>query len=101
ASLSQTDAAPAGFTPLFDGKSLAGWTMVNTKDNFLVRDGLLVMNKGTGWLATEKTFGDFELRVRYRFITPGTDSGIFIRSAKAGKNWTNDGYQVQNMDNET
>jgi hypothetical protein len=59
------------------------------------------MDKGSGWLATEKSFGDFELRVRYRFVTPGADSGIFIRSALEGKNWTNRGYQVQNMDNET
>lgn len=93
--------APEGFTPLFDGKSLAGWQMVNTKDNFLVKDGVLVMNKGSGWLASEKAFRDFELRVRYRFVTPGADSGIFIRSAVAGKNWTNSGYQIQNMDNET
>jgi hypothetical protein len=93
--------APEGFTELFDGKSLDGWKPVNTKDNFLVRDGLLVMNRGSGWLATEKTFGDFELRLRYRFITPGVDSGVFIRSSLEGKNWTNKGYQVQNMDNET
>src|SRR3954447_13391310 len=71
---------PEGFTPLFDGKTLDGWQMVNTKDNFVVRDGLLVMNKGKGWLATDKTYGDFELRLRYRFVTPGADSGVFIRS---------------------
>jgi Domain of Unknown Function (DUF1080) len=87
--------------PLFDGKSLAGWKMINTKDNFLVKDGLLVMNKGAGWLATEKTFGDFELRVRCRFVTPGADSGVFIRSSLEGKNWTSKGYQIQNMDNPT
>ena len=50
---------PEGFTPLFDGKSLDGWRMVNTKDNFLIRNGLLVMNKGSGWLATEKSFANF------------------------------------------
>jgi hypothetical protein len=93
--------APEGFTPLFDGKTLDGWKMVNTSDNFLVRDGLLVMNRGKGWLATEKTFGDFELRLRYRFITPGTDSGVFIRAGLEGKNWTSKGYQIQNMDNQT
>lgn len=92
---------PEGFTALFDGKSLDGWKPVNTRDNFLVRDGLLVMNRGSGWLATEKSFGDFELRLRYRFVTPGVDSGIFIRSSLEGKNWTSKGYQVQNMDNET
>src|SRR5262249_45466632 len=84
-----------GFTPLFDGKTLDGWKMINTKDNFFVKDGVLVMSKGKGWLATEKSFGDFELRVRYRFVTPGADSGIFIRSGLEGTNWTNHGYQIQ------
>src|SRR5215207_235602 len=94
-------AAPPGFTALFDGKSLDGWKMVNTKDNFLVRDGILVLNKGAGWLATDRTYSDFELRIRYRFVTPGTDSGVFIRAGLEGKNWPTKGYQVQNMDNET
>ncbi|HEV3168080.1 MAG TPA: DUF1080 domain-containing protein [Isosphaeraceae bacterium] len=101
ASAADDSAPPAGFSALFDGKTLDGWKPVNTKDNFFVKDGILVMNRGSGWLATEKTFGDFELRVRYRFITPGTDSGIFIRSGLEGSNWTSHGYQVQNMDNET
>jgi hypothetical protein len=92
---------PPGFTALFDGKSLDGWQMVNTKDNFLVRDGILVMNKGMGWLASNKTYTDFELRIHYRFVTPGTDSGVFIRAGLEGKNWPTQGYQVQNMDNET
>jgi len=93
--------AQDGFTPLFDGKTLNGWKLVNTKDNFFVKDGILVMNRGNGWLATEKTFADFELRIRYRFVTPGADSGVFIRSSLEGKNWTNHGYQIQNMDNQT
>jgi hypothetical protein len=92
---------PQGFTALFDGKTLDGWKMVNTQDNFLVKNGVLVMDRGKGWLATEKAFGDFELRIRYRFVTPGADSGVFIRSSLEGKNWTSRGYQIQNMDNET
>jgi hypothetical protein len=92
---------PPGFTALFDGKTLDGWKMVNTRDNFLVRDGILVMNKGAGWLASDKSYSDFELRIRYRFVTPGTDSGVFIRAGLEGKNWPSNGYQVQNMDNET
>jgi hypothetical protein len=92
---------PEGFTALFDGKTLDGWKMVNTQGNFLVKDGVLVMDRGKGWLATEKTFGDFELGIRYRFVTPGADSGVFIRASLEGKNWTNRGYQIQNMDNET
>ena len=86
---------------LFDGKSLDGWKLVNTKDNFFAHDGVLVMNKGAGWLASDKTYRDFELRLTYRFVTPGADSGVFIRASLEGKNWTARGYQVQNMDNQT
>lgn len=92
---------PPGFTALFNGRSLEGWSMVNTKDNFFVKDGILVLNKGAGWLASDKSFADFELRIRYRFVTPGTDSGIFIRAGLEGKNWPSQGYQIQNMDNLT
>ncbi|MBX6312478.1 MAG: DUF1080 domain-containing protein [Isosphaeraceae bacterium] len=99
--LADEKGAPEGFTPLFNGKDLDGWQMVNTQDNFFVKDGVLVMNRGTGWLASEKTFGDFELRLRYRFVTPGADSGVFIRASLEGKPWTNYGYQIQNMDNQT
>jgi hypothetical protein len=94
-------APPEGFTPLFDGRSLEGWKPVNTRDNFFVKEGVLVMNRGGGWLASEKSYGDFELRIRYRFVTPGADSGVFIRSGLEGKNWTSQGYQIQNMDNPT
>lgn len=92
---------PSGFIALFDGQSLDGWKLVNTKDNFFVKDGILVLNKGAGWLASDRTFSDFELRIRYRFVTPGTDSGVFIRAGLEGKNWPAKGYQVQNMDNLT
>jgi hypothetical protein len=101
AAMAADSGPPKGFTPLFDGKTLEGWKLVNTKDNFFVKDGILVLNKGAGWLASYRTFADFELRVRYRFVTPGTDSGIFIRAGLEGKNWPSKGYQIQNMDNLT
>lgn len=95
-------AAPeTGVQTLFDGKTLNGWKPMNTRENFFVRDGVLVMNKGAGWLASDKPYRDFELRLTYRFVTPGADSGVFIRASLEGKNWTSRGYQVQNMDNQT
>ncbi len=95
------DRPSEGFRPLFNGQDLSGWKPVNTADNFLVKDGVLVMNRGSGWLASEESFADFELRLNYRFVTPGADSGVFIRSSLEGQNWTNRGYQIQNMDNQT
>lgn len=90
-----------GYQPLFNGKDLSGWRPVNTKDNFEVKNGILRMGKGQGWLASDKEYADFDLRVRYRFVTPGADSGIFIRSSLKGDNWTEHGYQIQNMDDQT
>ncbi len=90
-----------GYKPLFNGKNLDGWQLVNTKGNFEVEDGILRMNKGKGWLATKSEYANFDLRIRYRFVTPGADSGVFIRSSLEGDNWTKHGYQIQNMDNQT
>ncbi len=72
------------FTPLFDGKDTSGWVQV-LDSKWVVEDGVLVARQdpagrraGESWLFTEKDYGDFVLRVRYR-ITPGGNSGIFLR----------------------
>ena len=39
----------AGFTPLFDGKSLAGWSLIGGKgEGYGVKDGVLYCAKGGG-----------------------------------------------------
>src|SRR5262245_42278694 len=47
-----------GFIRLFDGKSLDGWAPVST-DRFLVRDGVIVNDGGTGWLRSARPYKDF------------------------------------------
>jgi hypothetical protein len=89
-----------GFTPIFDGMTLNGWKLEST-DQIIVKDGCLHVNKGTGWARTEKEYGDFILKMDFRFITPKCDSGVFVRTKPdtGGKNnWPTDGYQVQTMD---
>lgn len=93
-------AVEQGFTSLFNGKDLDGWHIMN-QGKFSVRDGVIYLNKGTGWLRSEKEYKDFELRLDFRFIDKGADSGIFIRAGKEGKNWPDKNYQVQTMDNHT
>jgi hypothetical protein len=87
-----------GFTLLFNGKDLTGWNIMNN-GKFEAKDGVLYLNKGSGWLRSEKQYKDFELRMDVRFMNKGADSGIFLRASMEGKNWPDKAYQVQTMDN--
>src|SRR5690348_8594251 len=51
---------PPGFDPLFNGKDLAGWKVLNGKmDVWGAENGLLFVNgKGGGWLMTEQEYED-------------------------------------------
>ena len=87
-----------GFTALFNGKTLDGWHIMN-KGKFSVKDGVIFLDRGRGWLRSDKMYKDFELRVDFRFVSKGADSGTFIRAGKKGGNWPSKGYQIQTMDN--
>src|SRR5262245_14322822 len=77
----------AGFTPLFDGKSLNNWTVDSAySKNFLVKNGMLHIEGEGGWLRSNRQYGDFTLRLSFRYLTedPGTGrvgvSGVFLRT---------------------
>ena len=86
---------------LFNGWDLEGWTIQNG-GRFSVQDGILKVDGGTGWLRSNKTYGDFKLHIEFRFLETGANSGIFVRTghtSKKDKNgWPDNGYQVQCMD---
>jgi len=87
----------SGFTSIFNGKDLDGWHVMN-KGLFSVRDGVIFLNKGSGWLRSDKQYQDFELRMDFRFLHKGANSGIFFRASKEGSNYPARNYQVQTMD---
>src|SRR5438067_2986384 len=65
----------AGFTSLFDGKSLEGWTM-SGEGLYLVKNGVLICPEGTGGkLFTEKEFSDFVLRLDFK-LQAGGNNGV-------------------------
>jgi hypothetical protein len=86
-----------GFVPLFDGKSLAGWT--GAKDAYKVEDGAIVCVQGTaGNLLTEKEYADFVFRFEFQ-LTPGANNGLGIRCPNVAKgNLHLDGTELQILD---
>ena len=86
---------------LFNGENLDGWEIQNG-GQFSVSDGVLKINKGTGWLRSADTFDDFTLTMEFRFMEKGANSGIFVRTGPTSNDdengWPNNGYQVQCLD---
>lgn len=87
--------------PLFDGHSLKGWTIQNG-GQFIAHDGVLTVNRGTGWLRSNDTFADYILVLEFRFLEAKANSGIFVRTGPTSKSdekgYPDNGYQVQCMD---
>ena len=93
----------AGFTPLLDGKSLAGWInktedgQPNPDNKWTVKEGVLTATPGTGWLSTKEMVGDFVLKLEWRVPENG-NSGVFIRCADPAKIGAETCYEVNIWD---
>ena len=109
--LGDSNVPPAGFTPLFNGKDLAGWWgtgggnpkkflsltaekqaeerakgLADIQKHWSVANGELI-NDGEGlYLTTEQEYGDFELFVEYKTV-PLADSGIYLRGLPQVQIW--------------
>jgi hypothetical protein len=72
-----------GFTPLFDGRDLAGWT--GNVDGYAVENGAIVVHpeRSGGNLYTEKEYSDFVLRFDFK-LTPAANNGIGVRAPLQG-----------------
>ncbi len=86
------------FVPLFDGNTLAGWE----GDDALwrVEEGVIVGDStGEGvdsheFLATEESFGDFELRLEFRLVDGEGNSGVQFWSKRQDDSPQMEGYQA-------
>ena len=91
------NAAEEGFTPLFDGKSLAGWE--GNEKVFRVEKGAVVAGTLDGriehneFLCTTKEYGDFELRLKAKLVGKGENAGVQFRSQRIPKHFEVIGYQ--------
>jgi hypothetical protein len=89
-----------GWTPLFNGKDLTGWKpflrpskdgkSVDPKDVWSVQDGYIrCVGKPNGYIATEKEYGDYVLKVKWRFPKDGKggNSGVLLHVQQKDEVW--------------
>jgi hypothetical protein len=70
-----------GFVPLFNGKDLTGWEVVNTAPSTwsFNEDGYLVCSgKPIGEIRTERMYQNFILEAEWRHLVPKGNAGIFV-----------------------
>ncbi|MCC6588353.1 MAG: DUF1080 domain-containing protein [Bryobacterales bacterium] len=94
-------AAEKGFTPLFDGKTLNGWTLFSKGkgSGYIVENGSIVCPAdGGGNLLTDKEFANFVLRFEFK-MEPGGNNGIGIRAPQAG-DIAYSGMEIQVLDHD-
>jgi hypothetical protein len=82
-----TGLARAQETPIFDGRSLEGWEIVNgDSSSYHVSGGDLVVSPFTSyptWLRTRKEFENFDLFLEF-FVKGWTDSGLYLFAPRYG-----------------
>ena len=76
-------ASESGWTSLFDGESLAGWSVLNGTATYEARDGRIigtsVADSPNSFLATDREFSDFILELEF-LVDRDMNSGVQIRS---------------------
>lgn len=89
---------PEGFTPLFDGKTLAGWEgnekMFRVEEGCIVGGTLKEKIPHNEFLCTTKEYEDFELRLKVKAVGKGVNAGIQFRSRRIPNHHEVIGYQA-------
>ena len=86
----------AGWVVLFDGKNLDRWNKIGDA-NWRIEDGAVVADKGNGFLVSNNTYNDFQLRAEF-WIDDAANSGIFIRCTDPNNVGTKTAYEVNIWD---
>ena len=85
-----------GFTSLFDGKTLHGWTVQEGPESaFYVNDGAIVVHQSSGfptWLRSARQYENFDFRGEF-FVKGWTDSGIYFNVPEHGRPMWN-GFEI-------
>jgi hypothetical protein len=70
------------FLPLFNGRDLTGWRIVNTDaSTWTVRDDMIVTSgKPIGELCTTRQYENYVLEIEWRHMEEGGNAGLFLHS---------------------
>jgi hypothetical protein len=90
----------AGWRPLFDGSTLAGWHVYHgtgAPTGWTAANGMISRIGGGGDLVTDEQFGNFDLALDWK-VQPGGNSGIIYRITDAGEATYMTGPEFQVLD---
>jgi len=90
---------PKKYIPIFDGKTLKGWTQLNGTATYRVEKGVIIGKTKVGspnsFLCSDKLYGNFDLKFEVK-VDNGLNSGVQIRSqTKDGPKGRVNGPQVE------
>lgn len=91
------------FCPLFDGESLDGWERFGGRNPevWSVEDGAIVVDgEGGGWIGTDRDYGDFALKLQFRIVEPGSNSGVYLRAPADASHISRTGMEIQILDDD-
>ncbi|MGO1068840.1 3-keto-disaccharide hydrolase [Lysobacter sp. CA199] len=92
-----------GFVPLFDGRTLRGWHGYRKSgqavQGWQVVDGAIVRTGPGGDLVSDRSYGDFDLRIDWK-IASGGNSGIFYRGSETEPDIYRSAIEYQVLDND-
>lgn len=88
-----------GWVPLFDGKSLDGWTPAENRGSWKVVDGTLAFDGGRSHLfysgpVRNANFKNFELKCEV-LTRPRCNSGVYFHTKFQEQGWPAQGFEVQ------
>jgi len=85
-----------GWTTLFDGSSIDGWRVLGDA-NWELADAAVSADRGSGYLVTESSYGDFELTLEF-WVDESANSGVFIRCSDPDNIGAANSYEVNIYD---
>ncbi|QDT46361.1 FK506-binding protein [Symmachiella dynata] len=88
------------FVPLYNGKDLSGWEVLDGNIEAWKADGELLscVGEGGGWLRTEEMYSDYVLKLEFR-VPPNGNSGVGLRFPDEG-NPAFAGMEIQILDDD-
>ena len=76
-SCSPQASSETGWVSLFDGKDTDSFNKIGDA-NWRVEDGMIVADKGNGFLVTKNDYKDYEIKAEF-WVDADSNSGVFIR----------------------